>query len=119
MKQRQVLIVGSHPIFCRGIRSILQERSDIKVVGIATNKESIQKMIERLQPDVVVVDHMDARSQESNPVPTILHANPDIRVILLSLGANNMFIYSRKSVDNARPEDLIAAIEDDQNRRSS
>ena len=56
MKQIKVLIADDHTIVREGIRSLLEAREDIEVVGEAsTGTEAIEKT-EALKPDVAIID---------------------------------------------------------------
>ncbi len=51
-----VFIVDDHVIFRQGLRGLLEKHSSIKVLGEAGNAEDALKEIERLKPDVAIVD---------------------------------------------------------------
>lgn len=56
MKRIRVLIVDDHTLVRDGIRALLELVADIEVVGEATNgKEALEK-VQRLMPDVVLMD---------------------------------------------------------------
>ena len=52
----KVLLVDDHLMFRLGIRSVLEQQSDIKVVGEAASYLEAISMIEHTQPDVTVLD---------------------------------------------------------------
>ncbi len=52
----RILIVDDHPIVRRGISSLLSNHADFEVVGEAGTVTSARELIERLTPDVVLLD---------------------------------------------------------------
>ena len=52
----RVLIVDDHPIVRDGLRSVLERRADIIVVGDADNVRDAVSRALHLQPDVALVD---------------------------------------------------------------
>src|ERR1700743_334445 len=52
----KVLLVDDHLMFRLGIRSVLEQQSDITVVGEAASHSEAISMIEHTQPDVTVLD---------------------------------------------------------------
>ncbi len=52
----KILLVDDHLMFRLGIRSVLEQQSDIKVVGEAASYSEAISMIEHTQPDVTVLD---------------------------------------------------------------
>lgn len=52
----RVMIVDDHQIFRRGVRSLLDDESDIEVVGEAGSAPDALALAEKLKPDVATVD---------------------------------------------------------------
>src|SRR5689334_2595969 len=52
----RVLIVDDHMLVRAGVRSVLDGRADIEVVGEAANGAEALEQVERLRPDVVLMD---------------------------------------------------------------
>jgi DNA-binding NarL/FixJ family response regulator len=51
-----VLLADDHPIVRQGLRRLLEAEEDFKVVGEASNGIEALQLVERLRPDVLVVD---------------------------------------------------------------
>lgn len=56
IETRTVLIADDHPIFRQGLKHVLESLAWLKVVGEADNGESALILIDRLQPDIVILD---------------------------------------------------------------
>ena len=55
-KIKKILIVDDHPLFRKGIKSILLEDTNVKVIGEAGNSEEAMKLIEKETVDIVILD---------------------------------------------------------------
>ncbi len=51
-----VLLVDDHALVRRGFRRILEDESDIDVVGEASDGEEAVKLARQLRPEVIVMD---------------------------------------------------------------
>jgi len=52
----KVLLVDDHKIFREGLRSLLEKRPNIEIVGEAENAVTAMRMVDELSPDVVIMD---------------------------------------------------------------
>ena len=55
MTGRRVLVIGSHPLFLKSLR-VLLDRPEIEWVGISNDAEDLPARVTALQPDVVVLE---------------------------------------------------------------
>ncbi len=46
----------NHKVVCRGTKSFLEEDPEIEVVGLASDGHSAVRLVQELQPQVVLVD---------------------------------------------------------------
>ncbi|HWQ83439.1 MAG TPA: response regulator transcription factor [Anaerolineales bacterium] len=56
MAQIRVLLIDDHPIVRSGIRNLIENSIGIEVIGEASNGSNGLELIEKLQPDVVLLD---------------------------------------------------------------
>lgn len=56
MNKIRILLVDDHPVVRAGIEGILSSQADIEVVGEAENGEDAVHLVERLKPDLVLMD---------------------------------------------------------------
>lgn len=55
-KVKKVLIVDDHPLFRKGIKSVLLEDANVKVIGEAGNSDEAMALIEKEAVDIVILD---------------------------------------------------------------
>jgi len=90
MKTR-VLIVDDHKIFREGLRSMLEKKPDIEVVGEAENGREAIRMFKELLPDIVI---MDIVMPDMNGVEATRHISADqsnAKIIGLSMHEDGRF----------------------------
>ena len=54
--KNKILIVEDHPIFCMGMTELINQENDLFICGNADNVSSALKAIDKLEPDLVIVD---------------------------------------------------------------
>lgn len=120
----RLLLVDDHEVVRVGLRTLLSEHHDIKIVGEAeTMAESIRLAV-RLKPDVVL---MDVRLPDGSGVSAcreILDACPDTRVLFLTSYADDDSVlaavlagahgYLLKEIDSGALIGAIAAVSEGQ-----
>ena len=55
-REVRLLIVDDHPVFRRGLREIIQERPDFKIVGEASDGDTGIRLVADRKPDIVLLD---------------------------------------------------------------
>jgi DNA-binding NarL/FixJ family response regulator len=85
MENLRVMVVDDHPMLRGGIISLVAKQPDMDVVGEASNGSEALKLVEALQPDVVIMDInldgvIDIRTTE-----TIRSNWPQVRVVAFSM----------------------------------
>ena len=81
----RVLIVDDHAVVRSGLRLLLSREPDIEPVGEAgTGREAIFEA-RSLKPDVILMDVVMPDQTGIDALPTLLHENPDVKVLLLSM----------------------------------
>ncbi|CAD5110586.1 two-component system response regulator NarL [Zestomonas carbonaria] len=57
MSPHTLLLVDDHPMMRRGLRQLIELEADLVVVGEANNGEEAHAMVERLAPDLILLDN--------------------------------------------------------------
>ena len=83
MKQGRVLLADSHLLMLQGVRSLLE--SLFAAVVMVADEGSLLETIERLDPDLVVVDLSMPVKEGTNIVHQLIGRFPRLRLIALSV----------------------------------
>ena len=89
----QVLLADDHAVVRDGLRALLDLEKDISVIGDATDGRQAVSEAGRLRPDVVVMDIAMPGLNGIEAAERICEANPEVRVLILSMHANAEYIY--------------------------
>jgi DNA-binding NarL/FixJ family response regulator len=88
MKIQQAILVDDHKIFRDGLKLLLNEISNIKVIAEASNGKEFLELLENNKPDIIF---MDIKMPEMNGIDATriaLQKFPDLKVIILSMSGN-------------------------------
>src|SRR5581483_712558 len=113
----RVVIVDDHPAVRRGLSSLFARTEDIEVVGAAADGVEAVDIVQRLEPDVVLMDlsmpNMDGISATRN----LLDVCPTARVVVLTSfsGRERVKEALRNGavgyiVKDASPDDLLRGV---------
>jgi DNA-binding NarL/FixJ family response regulator len=89
--KRQVLIVDDHPIVRRGLAMLLSAEPDLAVCGEAADVTEAMAEIERLRPDVAIVDLSLRDSNGLDLIKDIRGRWPALPVIVYSLHDERLY----------------------------
>jgi len=116
-KTIRVLIADDHAIVRKGIRALLATEQDIDVIGEAENGEDVIAKVERLMPDVVLMDMVMPGVNGLDAICHIIEHQPDVRVLVLtSFASMDMVLPAIKAgalgylLKDSSPDELIRAI---------
>lgn len=79
-----VLLVDDHAVVLRGLRFFLETEADIEVVGEAGDGRSALEAVERLRPDVVLMDLVMPGIDGVQATREVVRAYPETKVIVLT-----------------------------------
>jgi NarL family two-component system response regulator LiaR len=115
----RVLIADDHAIVRKGIRALLDTEQDIRVVGEAYDGQSAIAEIERLQPDVVLMDLVMPGMDGLAAICHISQHRPGTRILVLtSFAGMDKILPAIKAgamgylLKDSGPEVLVQAIHD-------
>ena len=116
-KKITVLLVDDHSLVRRGFRRMLEDESDMEVIGEAGNGEESIKLAKDLHPRVVVMDCALPGMNGLQATRQIIENSPETAVLMLSMHTESTWV--RQAIDagakgyilkNALELDLGAAI---------
>jgi DNA-binding NarL/FixJ family response regulator len=92
MKPIRILLADDHAVVRQGFKMILNAQADMEIVGEAGNGREAVDLVERLKPDVVV---MDVAMPELNGIEAtrrVSEVSPHTRIIALSMHKDSVYV---------------------------
>lgn len=83
-----ILLVDDHQLFLEGLQNLLAA-NDIPVVGIAHNGYEALEMVQKLRPDVVLMDIQMPICDGLEATRLIKQAVPDTKIVMLTTSADD------------------------------
>ena len=114
----RIVLADDHEIFRDGFRVMLKKQPGVELIGEAPDGEELIKLVEELQPDVVVTDIKMPKMDGIQATKILTKRFNDIGVISLSMfDEENLIIDMLEAgakgylLKNAHKDEIIAAIE--------
>jgi DNA-binding NarL/FixJ family response regulator len=93
MNKITVLLVDDHSLVRRGFRRILEDESDLAVVGEAGDGAEAVRVAKELHPQVIVMDCALPNMNGLDATRKILAANPATAVLMLSMHSEETWVH--------------------------
>ena len=117
MSKITVIIADDHELFRQGTRNLIENEEDIEVVGEAVNGKEAIEMVEKLKPDIVLMDISMPEVNGIEATKRIKNIRPSTAVIILTAYDNDKYISALLEagaagylLKNVRGTELINAI---------
>ena len=88
----RVLIADDHQIVRDGLRSLLEKEPDLEVIAAVEDGRTTVRLVEELQPDVVIMDISMPGLNGIEATRKITHDFPNIKIIALSMHDDGRFV---------------------------
>ena len=85
MAKISIMIVDDHPLFRKGMRSLLESLPDFEVVGEAADGHAAVQLAGDIQPDLILMDLQMPESSGLEAIRAIMSASPNIRILVVTL----------------------------------
>ena len=87
-----IILADDHPIVRRGLRSVLEAEKDFNLIGEAGDGLEAVRMVEKLQPDILITDMMMPGLTGLEVTRQIKHRIPKTKIIILSMHASESYV---------------------------
>lgn len=118
MEKIRIVIADDHWLMRDGTRHILEECPTFEVVGDAEDGEQALELIERLQPDIVVLDIRMPKLSGIEVVRETRKVSPNTRSLILTAYDDDAYIFALIEagaggylLKTCRPSELIDAVQ--------
>ncbi len=96
MKTKKIFVVEDHPIFRLGISELINQEEDLSVCGGAESVHQAMYEINRLNPDLLIVDISLKNSDGIELVKDIHNHRKDMPILILSM--HDEFLYAERAL---------------------
>lgn len=90
----RLLLVDNHRLVLESLRTLLDQKNDLEVVGMAEDGRTALSMIEELSPDVVVMDIGMPRMNGMEATSQIADQFPRVKIVALSMHTDGKHVRS-------------------------
>ena len=92
LEQINIMIVDDHPVVRQGLRAMLSSEPDIRVQGMAASAREAMYLIEREQPDVVLMDLRMPEMEGIEAIKKLRCISPNIKILVLTNYGSDEYI---------------------------
>jgi DNA-binding NarL/FixJ family response regulator len=95
-RRRTVYLVDDHPLVRKGLAALIQGEEDLEICGVAEGASEAMAEIQRIKPDLVIVD---LSLKSGNGIELIKHIHavlPELRILVFSF--HNESIYAERVI---------------------
>ena len=89
----RILIAEDHLMVRSGIRALLEKSGDLNILGEASNGQEAVEMVEKLKPDVLIMDIMMPRLNGIQAAENIRKLKLSTHILLLSMYSDEGLVY--------------------------
>jgi DNA-binding NarL/FixJ family response regulator len=87
-----IALADDHPLVRHGLRAALEGEPDFTLLGEATDGLEAAELVERLKPDVLILDLMMPGLNGLEVLRQAYNRSPATRVVVLSMHANEAYV---------------------------
>ena len=88
----KVILVDDHDLVREGLKMIL-ESADIEIVGEADNGRKAVKLVNKLQPDIIILDIVIPEMNGLEAAVEIHRENPEVKIVFLSMHSTSEHVF--------------------------
>jgi len=88
----KILLVDDHGIVRQGLKALLEQQKDMKVAGQANDGQTAIELVEKLRPDIVIMDVTMPNLNGIDATRQIVQQFPQVKVIGLSIHSGRRFV---------------------------
>jgi DNA-binding NarL/FixJ family response regulator len=92
MNRYRVLLADDHAVLRAGLRLLIEVQADMTCVGEAGDGVELLAQVERLQPDLVLLDLSMPRLSGLAALPDIRRKAPSARILVLTMHADDEYL---------------------------
>jgi DNA-binding NarL/FixJ family response regulator len=92
MAPYRIVLAEDHVLVRQGIKRIIQETGDMKVIGEAGDGLELLQLLEKISPDLVILDISMPRLRGLEVMKKIKELHPGVKVLILTMHKEKEFL---------------------------
>ena len=92
MEECQIVLADDHALVRHGIRRIVEERTDLKIVGEAVDGLELMNLLKKVQPHLIILDIAMPHLRGLEAAREIKSLYPQIKVLILTMHKNEAYL---------------------------
>ena len=92
MSMTTIVLADDHHVVRQGLRALLEAEPGLRVVGDTGDGLAVPELVERLKPDVLIVDVMMPGLNGLEVTRRVSRRSPQTHVVVLSMHANEAYV---------------------------
>src|SRR5579863_2188591 len=90
-EKNRILIVDDHPLFCEGVRQVINRHPALVVCGQVSDAEAAMKAVAELEPDLALVDLSLEGSNGLDLIKSLKARHEDLPVLVVSMHDESLY----------------------------
>ncbi|CAG5069922.1 Transcriptional regulatory protein DegU [Dyadobacter sp. CECT 9623] len=88
----RILVVDDHSVVRQGIITLLEDEEDLRIAGEASDGDEVWDMVEKVNPDLILLDLTMPRVSGMDVIRQIVPAFPNVKILVFSMHNNADYI---------------------------
>jgi len=88
----RIIIADDHVLFRQGLKSLLAGRSDLEVIGEASDGLQLLDLLDRSLPDVILLDISMPNLRGIEAIHEIKKAHPHVKILILTMHNDKQYL---------------------------
>jgi len=98
MNPCRIILADDHTLVRQGIKKILAEDPGLEVIGEAVDGQEALKLLEKLRPDLVILDIQMPRMGGMEAAQKIKEIWPELKVLMLTMHKENEYLRQARKI---------------------